>query len=88
VDLDQVAHDGEPSPRPPCIRVLELSAGGNGRTRGQEIARDSHSGVGGDDFDVTVRAPQLDGHLALPGVNLMALERRFHTTCCKRSGSP
>ena len=78
-----------PRPRPPWRRVLELSAC---RKRSNRCGR--NSGVMPCPVSVTVMttsapAPAHSSSTRPPrGVNLIALESRFQTTCCRRPGSP
>ena len=56
---------------------------------GQELGGDALAGVAHGDFDVRIDALEQRPRRWPPlGVNLMALESRFQTTCCSRAGSP
>lgn len=78
-----------PRPRPPCERVLDASAWRNGsKTFGRNaaliprpVSRTTIS---------TAFSCRLTWAWTVPprGVNLTALVKRFHTTCCSRAGSP
>ncbi len=54
----------------------------------QELRIDALTVVGDHELDVRTLAPQADLHASALGVNLMALDSRFQTTCCRRSASP
>ena len=79
-----------PRPRPPCCaRGGRIGLAEPLEHVGQELGRDAGPVVAHDELDAAVAA---DRRAPSPcrrrGVNLIALDRRFQTTCCSRSGSP
>ena len=78
-----------PRPRPPCSRVLELSAcrkrsntcGRNAGSMPRPVSLTATSTNRGRDFSSTRTRPSRS-------VNLMAFDSRFHITCCRRPASP
>ena len=78
-----------PRPRPPCARVLVLSAC---RKRSNTWGRNSGSMPLPSSATLRVRhegSRRRRTSMRPPcGVNFTAFETRFHTTCCRRSGSP
>ena len=77
-----------PRPRPPCGRVLELSRLAEAlEDVRQEVGRDAGPVVLHGQSRAGVDALDAHAHPCPPrGVNLIAFESRFQTTCCSRSG--
>ena len=78
-----------PSPRPPCVRVVALSAcRKRSKTKGRKSGR---MPLPVSLTTISARPSASPTRLSTPppsGVNLMAFESRFQTTCCKRPPSP
>ena len=78
-----------PSPSPPCLRVVEASPWRK---------RSNRCGMNAGWMPMPVSATAIstcassrcehDLHVPPRGVNLMAFDSRFQTTCCRRPGSP
>ena len=90
VQLDEVADDGEPEPEPAVRRVMvRVGLAEAVEDVGQELGRDALARVADLRSRRGRRRPPSGTSTRPPaGVNLMAFDSRFQTTCCSRSGRP
>ena len=89
VRLDELLHDGEAeaeAPVPARGRPIGLAEGLEEVREERRV--DALAGVGDPDHDALAQRERPQGRRCPPsGVNLMAFDRTFQTTCCRRSAS-
>ena len=89
MQFHQMEHNREPQPQPPkLLRAGVVGLAEALKDIGEKVGADPDSGVADNDFHVGIDSLQPDLDLPALGVNLIALERGFQMTCCKRFGSP
>jgi hypothetical protein len=85
MQLDKVTHNRQTKSQPSVApRAAAISLAETLENVRQKIGCDALTRV--NHLHLRIRAGAFEAHLTWPplGVNLMALESRFHTTCCKR----